>query len=543
MSFNQMGPTLPSISRSTGPKTLTTDIIDAWADRDDRIAVVAVDRSGAIFRGIRYSHIRESSNRFANAMATLNVRDGDVACVIMGRLPEWHTVLMGCAKLGVVALPGTVLLTSRDLAYRINLTGAKVVVAGPEQTAQIDAIRKECPSLTLFIVAGPAQPGWHSLSELLAAASSDTPPLISRQLTRPLIGYFTSGTTSKPKLVMRDHGYALAHAATGLFWMDLRPNDLHWTLSDTGWAKAAWGLLFPQLLLGTPMVLYDGAPAFDADAHLRLIEQLQVTTLCAPPTVYRLFAKMDLSKYDLSSIRHAIGAGEPLNPEAIRAWKDATGVIPLDGYGQTETINIVANTADAPVKYGSMGRPVPGYDVDIIDDDGNRQPNDQVGHIGVRLTEPWPPGLFRGYVDERGLDTHCFRNGWYYTGDTGSRDHEGYIWFVGRADDLITSAGYRISPFEVESILVEHPAVAESAVIGAPDEIRGEVVMAYVVLTRGYEPSTKLAEDLQEFCKANTAPYKYPRRIEFCVDLPKTVSGKIRRVELRQRARASAPSQ
>ena len=291
-------------------------------------------------------------------------------------------------------------------------------------------------------------------------------------------------------------------------------------------------MLFPQFLTGVAVVLYDGV-GFDAELHLNLIKKLNVTTFCAPPTIYRLFAQMDLSAYDLSSIRRSLGAGEPLNPEVIRYWEKQTGTTIADGYGQTETINIVANFPDQPVKFGSMGQPVPGFDVNIVDDAGTVLPTGEVGHIAVRLTDPWPPGLFAGYYTGGDLDKAAFRNGWYYTGDTATRDEDGYFWFVGRADDLISSAGYRISPFEVESALLEHAAIAESAVIGEPDETRGQLVVAYIILAADHEASDALAIEIQNFCKANTAPYKYPRKIHFVTELPKTISGKIRRVELR----------
>ena len=512
------------------------DVIDGWAARDDGTAVIAVSRDGGTVRHIPYSAFSESSNRFANALRGEGVRPGAFACVVMGRVPAWYTILFGCMKAGVVSMPGTNLLTAHDIEYRINHSRASVIVVTSEHCAKVDSIRAACPTLKTFIVVDGARDGWLSLERLLADASPviDRAAIPATRSTDMMMAYFTSGTTSMPKMVPRDHGYALAHAATGLFWMDLRRSDVHWSLTDTGWAKAAWGILFPQFLLGVPTVLYDGAPAFDADMHLKLIGKLGVTTFCAPPTVYRLFAQQDLSQYDLSGLRRSLGAGEPLNPEVMRVWKEATGTVIADGYGQTETINIVANFPSEEVRYGSMGKPVPGFDVDIVDDEGNRRPGEEVGHIAVRITDPWPNGLFHGYYTGGDLDTGSFRHGWYYTGDTARRDSDGYLWFVGRSDDLISSAGYRISPFEVESALIEHKAVAESAVIGKADETRGEIVKAYVILAKGYSPSEELARDIQEFCRNLTAPYKYPREIEFVDALPKTISGKIRRVELRQ---------
>jgi acetyl-CoA synthetase len=510
------------------------DVIDGRAEKDDRTAIISVDRTGERVETIRYSTLRDQSNRFCNAVREL-IRPSAYVCSIIGRIPAWHVVTIGCMKAGLVSMPGTNLLTAKDIAYRVRYSSAEAAIVALEHCDKIDAIRADCPTLKTFIVVDGRRDGWLSLDDLLADAS----PTLERQDSptrsdQAMMAYFTSGTTSLPKLVVRDHAYALAHAATGLFWMDLRKDDVHWSITDTGWAKAAWGMLFPQLLLGTPTVLYDGAGAFDADLHLKLIAKLGVSTFCAPPTAYRMFAQLDLSQYDLSSLRRCLSAGEPLNPEVVRYWKAATGTTIADGYGQTETINIVANFPDVPVRPGSMGKPVPGFDVDVIDDDGSRQPADTVGHIGVRITSPFPNGLFRGYSVPDGLDRSAFSNGWYYTGDMATRDQDGYIWFAGRADDLISSAGYRISPFEVESALLEHRAVAESAVIGKEDPVRGQIVKAFVILARDFAPSDALCKDIQEFCKAHTAPYKYPREIEFVESLPKTVSGKIRRVELRQ---------
>lgn len=518
------------------------DVIDAWAARDDRTAIIAVSRDGETVRHLPFSWFSEQSNRMANALRSLGVRQGEFACVVIGRVPEWYTVLFGCMKAGVVSIPGTSLLTAHDIEYRVNHSGAALVIVAPEHCEKVDSIRAGCPSLRHFIVAGGERAGWLSLEALLAGASPvlDRSAFPATRSSGMMMAYFTSGTTSMPKMVPRDHGYALAHVATGLFWQDLRPTDTHWSLTDTGWAKAAWGILFPQMVLGTPCVLYDGPTAFNADMHLQLIGKLKVTTFCAPPTVYRLFAQQDLSRYDLSSLRRSLGAGEPLNPEVMRIWEKATGTVIADGYGQTETINIVANFPGEEVRPGSMGRPVPGYDVDVVDDEGHRMPDEEVGHIAVRITEPWPAGLFHGYYEgEDRLDTRAFRNGWYYTGDTARRDRDGYLWFIGRSDDLISSAGYRISPFEVESALIEHEAVAESAVVGKPDETRGQIVKAYVILAKGYSPSEELAKDIQDFCRGITAPYKYPREIEFVDALPKTISGKIRRVELRQASQQS----
>lgn len=513
------------------------DVIAKRARENDKTALIAIDRSGENAVHHRYSDLDRLSNSFANALMALGAEKGDFAFVMIPRIVEWYQVLLGCTKTGVVAMPGTNLLTAKDIEYRINRADARLAIVTAEHADKVEQIRANCPSLEHLILIGERRDGWSTLEDMCA----DQPDTVDRN-TLPVTSadelmliYFTSGTTSMPKMVGRDHAYALAHSITGDYWMDLKEDDVHWTLTDTGWAKAAWGLLYPPLLAGAAVVLYDGE-GFDADMHLKIIAEQRVTTFCAPPTIYRVLAQKDLSEADFSSLRHCFGAGEPLNPEAMRSWKAATGCDIYDGYGQTETINIVANFPGMEIRAGSMGKPVPGITVDIIDDDGRVVPDDAVGHIGVQIADPWPPGLFYGYFRDDAVTAEAFRNGWYYTGDTATRDADGYIWFVGRSDDIISSASYRISPFEVESALVEHEAVLESAVVAKPDDIRGEIVMAYITLAPGFEASDDLAKDIQEFVKQQTAPYKYPRAIEFRDALPKTISGKIRRVELREEA-------
>jgi acetyl-CoA synthetase/medium-chain acyl-CoA synthetase len=353
----------------------------------------------------------------------------------------------------------------------------------------------------------------------------------------PAMIYFTSGTTGGPKMVLHTQAsYPFAHILTGKYWLDLQPDDLHWNLSDTGWAKAAYSNLFGPWRTGTAVFIQHSTGRFDAQETLRLLEQHGITTFCAPPTAYRMMVLEDLQRYNLSRLRHCVGAGEPLNPEVIAAWKAGTGLTIYDGYGQTETVILVANYPCLEVKPGSMGKPVPGFDVAIIDaDTGTVLPPGEEGDIAVRVKPQRPFGLFQEYWQNPEGTQNSFRGDWYITGDRGMCDADGYFWFVGRADDVIISAGYRIGPFEVESALIEHDAVAESAVVASPDEMRGAIVKAFVVLAPGQSPSATLAEELQEHVKRLTAPYKYPREIEFVSDLPKTISGKIRRIELRQR--------
>ena len=511
------------------------DVIDKRANEADKLAFITVNASGNDIKHFQFSDLSKISNQFANGLLDLGVKKRELAFVMIPRIAEWYAVMIGSCKLGVVTMPGTNLLTAKDIEYRINRSKATLAIVTSDNADKVDAIKDNCPTLQKLIVIGDVREGWYTFDQLTTNADEtlDQSQMEPTKASDLMMIYFTSGTTGMPKMVPRDMAYAHAHTITGEYWMDLQEDDIHWTLSDTGWAKAAWGMLYAPWQMGAAMVLFNGT-GFDAELHLRLIEKLEVTTFCAPPTVYRVFAQMDLSKYNLSSIRHAIGAGEPLNPEVIKVWKEATAADIYDGYGQTETINIVANYPCVPVRPGSMGKPVPGVDVQIVDDNGKQVDVDAIGHIAVRITDPLQPGMFPGYWEDAEATAKCFKNGWYLTGDNGTVDADGYFWFVGRSDDIITSSGYRISPFEVESSLLEHPAVLESAAIGKPDEMRGEIVKAFIILADGYQASDELTVEIQNFMKQHTAPYKYPREIEYVNALPKTISGKIRRVELRQ---------
>jgi acetyl-CoA synthetase len=362
-----------------------------------------------------------------------------------------------------------------------------------------------------------------------------------------MILFFTSGTVSYPKMVVQPMSYGLGHVATARFWHDLRPGDRHWTVTDTGWAKAAWGGLFGQFHERATVVQVAPGGKPDADMILRLLKDARITSFCAPPTLYRLLVQADLPAYDLSGLRHCTSAGEPLNPEVIRAWREGTGGLTVyDGYGQSETAVLVANYRAVEVRPGSMGKPVPGWTVDVLDEAGAPAENDVVGSIAVRVAEGAAPGyerpvgLFDGYRDDDAANERAFRDGWYYTGDKAWRDSDGYLWFEGRDDDVITSSAYRIGPFEVESALIEHPAVMEAAVVGKDDPERTQIVTAFVILTEGHVAGDELAAELQRHTRELTAPYKYPREIHFVAELPKTVSGKIRRGELRQRLKDEA---
>jgi acyl-coenzyme A synthetase/AMP-(fatty) acid ligase len=514
------------------------DVVDAWAAREpDRLALLAVDPAGASPRRLSFRDLARASNRAANFLAAQGIGRGDRVFLMLPRVPEWHVAMLGCIKLGAVPMPGTSLLTGRDITFRIQRAGAVAAIVDQDGVPKVDEARETCETLRTSICVGPgAGAGWLDWAEGLERASDAPPDPVPTLADDPLVLYFTSGTTGYPKMVLHTQAsYGIGHEITARFWQDLHPGDLHWTITDMGWAKAAWGKLFGQWRMGAAVFLWDVRGRMDLDRTLRLIGEHGVTTFCAPPTIFRAAVLEDLSVYDWGRLRHVVAAGEPLNPEVIRVWREATGLTIHDGYGQTETVNLVANYRCLPVREGSMGKPTPGFDVRIVDDDGVPLGPGQTGHIGVRVAPERPVGLFREYWRDEDATRNSVRGEFYDTGDTAYTDDEGYLWFVGRADDVITSSAYRIGPFEVESALVEHRAVAEAAVVGKPDPLRGEIVKAYVALKPGYEPSPELVRDIQDFVKRITAPYKYPREIEFVDELPKTVSGKIRRVELRQR--------
>jgi acyl-coenzyme A synthetase/AMP-(fatty) acid ligase len=519
----------------------TRDVVGRWAQRNpSKLALVAVDPNGESRREISFGELRRGANRVANALNALGVAAGERAFVMLPRVPEWYEVLLGMFATGVVPMPATTLCTPRDIEYRVNQAEATVAVTDDEGAAKVEEVLERCPTLKHLIVVADQLPSgsWMTYRGALEEASDGAPQARPTSKDDPLLIYFTSGTVAYPKMVLHTHAsYGIGHEITARFWQDLTPSDLHWTVSDTGWAKAAWGKLFGQWRLGAAVFLWDQRGKMDPGQCLGILAGSGVTTFCAPPTLFRAFVLQDLKAFDLSRVRHSVSAGEPLNPEVIKVWKEATGTTIYDGYGQTETVNIVANYPCLPVKPGSMGKPTPTFDVDVVDDHGQRLGAGEEGHIAIRVEPDRPVGLMKEYWRDPEATAKVFRNGWYYTGDRATRDEDGYLWFVGRTDDVIISASYRIGPFEVESALVEHPAVAESAVVAKPDPERTNIVKAFVVLAPGHEPSEQLAAELKEHCKRVTAPYKYPREIEFVAELPKTISGKIRRVELRDRER------
>ncbi len=505
------------------------------AEHPDKVALIGVEPDGTTINRYTFAELSELAHRMAHLLTSAGVRRGERVFVQLPRIVEWYAALLGCFQVGAVPMPGTTQLMPKDQQYRIQRAGAVAVICDADGAARFDQVAADCPTVQARFVVADTRAGWTTLGDGLAAMPGEPAAVADTGPDDPLLLYFTSGTTAGPKMVQHVGSYALGHEITARFWHDLTPDDVHWTVSDTGWAKAAWGKLFGQWIIGSTVVMWNIVGKPDFDRMLRLIGELGVTSFCVPPTLYRAFAQMDLSGYDWSSLRHCTSAGEPLNPEVIDIWRNATGTVPYDGYGQTESVCLVANYPALPVKPGSMGRPAPGMDVDVVDDHGKVCADGEEGHIAVR-TDPWPVGLFRGYWQDETRSAEVFQNGWYYTGDRAYRDGDGYLWFVGRADDVILSAAYRIGPFEVESALIEHPAVAEAAVVGKPDPDRGNIVKAFVILAPGYQGSDALTAEIQEHVKSITAPYKYPREIEYVDELPKTISGKIRRVELRERA-------
>jgi acetyl-CoA synthetase/medium-chain acyl-CoA synthetase len=512
------------------------DVVDRRAREADGPALLWRDAAGAE-RRLRWSDASGGSNQAAHLARALGVRPGDPVIVMLPRVPEWHLVLVGLLKAGALVIPSSTQLRPKDLLYRAQHSGAVAIVAGPESQAAVDAARGELSGVRHFLFRGAegARPpaGWECLATALASQPGDAGAQHATRARDPALVYYTSGTTGPPKAVLHDHGYTWSQRYTARFWHGVRAGERLWTTSDTGWAKAAYGVLFGPWSEGAEVVLYHGR--FEPRAELDFLAEIDPHVFCAPPTEFRLLVKEDLSGLRLPRLREVVSAGEPLNPEVIRAWKDATGQTIRDGYGQTETILLVGNFPGMPVKPGAMGLPMPGHDVQVIDAQGAPTPPHEVGDIALRGD---PPSLFREYWKDAKATARCRRGEWYLTGDRAYRDEDGYFWFVGRDDDVIISAGYRIGPFEVESALIEHPSVLEAAAVAAPDADRGAVVMAYVVLRPGVRGDTALASQLQQHVKQVTAPYKYPRRIEFVDALPKTVSGKIRRVELRERAKS-----
>jgi len=510
------------------------DVVDALGRaQPDKLAMLHIAED-MTERRFTFQDIKKESARAANYFKSLGIQRGDRVMLVLKRHYQYWFAMMGLHKLGAVAIPATNQLLEKDFTYRFNAANVKAILctADGDVSDAVDAAAAKCPCVEHKILVNGKKPGWHDFNEEYAIFSSrfrrsDDSPCGSD----PMLMYFTSGTSGYPKLAAHNYKYPLGHFITAKYWHRVNPDGLHLTISDTGWAKSAWGKLYGQWLCEAPIFVYD-FDRFDAEKILPMFAKYQITTFCAPPTMYRMLAKQDLSRFDLSSIEHASTAGEALNPEVYRQFQKATGLSIMEGFGQSESTLIIGNLNGHDHKLGSMGKPVPLYDVHLLDIEGKEVDTGETGEICINIQNGLPCGLAYCYEGNEEVTADTWRDGFYHTGDLAWRDEEGFYWYVGRADDVIKSSGYRIGPFEIENVIMELPYVLECGVSAAPDEVRGQVVKASIVLVKGYEGSDDLKKEIQNYVKRRTAPYKYPRIVEFKEFLPKTVSGKIIRKKL-----------
>ncbi len=510
------------------------DIVDEIADKyPEKLAMLHIDKNH-FERRFTFKDIKRASNQTANYFASLGIKKGDKVMLVLKRHYQFWFCMVALHKLGAIAIPATNQLKEHDFEYRYNAAGVKaIVITSDGDVADIaESAAKKCSQVETKIIVGTPKDGWHDFNEEYVRFSGKFERTEDSSAgDEAALMFFTSGTTGNPKMASHKHTYALGHYVTAKYWHCCERDGLHLTISDTGWGKSLWGKLYGQWLCEGAVFVYD-FDRFDAADILPMFAKYRITTFCAPPTMLRMFIKDDLSKFDLSSIHHITTAGEALNPEVFKQFKLATGLEIMEGFGQTETTLTICNLRGTTPKIGSMGKASPQYDVDIVDPDGNSLPDGETGEIVIHTDKSVPCGLFREYYldDEKTQD--AWHDGMYHTGDTAWRDEDGYFWYVSRIDDVIKSSGYRIGPFEIESVIMELPYVLECGVSAAPDEIRGQVVKASIVLTKGTQPSEELKKEIQEYVKSHTAPYKYPRIVVFCDELPKTISGKIQRNKL-----------
>jgi len=510
------------------------DIVDGIADKyPDKLAMLHVDRD-MVERRFTFKDIKRASAQCANYFTSLGIKKGDRVMLILKRHYQFWFAMVALHKLGAIAIPATNQLKEHDFIYRYDAAGVSAIICTADGDVSEIAERaaEKCPTVKTKILVNGTREGWHDFNAeypLFSGKFERTPETSAGD--EIALMFFTSGTTGNPKMAAHKHTYALGHFVTAKYWHCVERDGLHLTISDTGWGKSLWGKFYGQWLCEGGVFVYD-FDRFDANVILPMFAKYNITTFCAPPTMLRMMIKEDLSKFDLSSIHHMTTAGEALNPEVFRQFEAATGLQIMEGFGQTETTLIIANLRGTTPKLGSMGKASPQFDIDIVDPDGNPVPNGEVGEIVVRTNKEIPCGLYRGYYRDEERTAESWYDEMYHTGDTAWRDEDGYFWYVSRIDDVIKSSGYRIGPFEIESVIMELPYVLECGVSAAPDEVRGQIVKASIVLTKGTVPTEELKKDIQNYVKEHTAPYKYPRLIVFREDLPKTISGKIQRNKL-----------
>ncbi|MCR5434425.1 MAG: AMP-binding protein [Bacteroidaceae bacterium] len=515
------------------------DVMDVWAqEQPGKLALLWTNDQGVEIR-TSFGELKEQTDQAASYLQTLGIGKGDPVMLILKRRYEWWVVMLALHKLGAVVIPATHMLTKHDVVYRNTRASVKAIICVDDAYVmeQIALAKPESPSVSCYVAIGQNIPdGFHDYLEEIQKAPKFQKPAFVNTNDDTMLMYFTSGTSGEPKMVAHDFLYALGHLSTGVFWHNLHEGSLHLTVADTGWGKAVWGKFYGQWFAGAAVFVFDHEK-FNADTLLRQISKYKVTSFCAPPTIYRFMIREDLSRYDLSSLEYCTTAGEALNPAVYEKFYEKTGIRMMEGFGQTETTMTLGTFPWMTPKPGSMGVPNAQYDIDLLRADGTSCEDGEKGEIVVRVGEKKPIGLFKEYYRDPELTREAWHDGVYHTGDMAWRDEDGYYWFEGRIDDVIKSSGYRIGPFEVESALMTHPAVVECAITGVPDDIRGMVVKATVVLGKEWKDKAgdELIKELQQHVKRETAPYKYPRIVEFVDELPKTISGKIRRVEIRQK--------
>lgn len=514
------------------------DVIDKYAQTmPEKEALLWVNDKGEEKR-VTYRAFKNVSDQCAAFLQGIGVKKGDRVLLILKRRVEWWYTMVALHKLGAVAIPATHMLTEKDIIYRCHMAGISCIIAcgDPIILGNVQGARKYCPTLRHCVSIGPTVPnGWYDYWRGLQEADAFERPECN-SVADDFLLYFTSGTTGEPKMVMHDFSYPLAHILTAKYWHNVHEGSLHFTLADTGWGKAVWGKFYGQMISGGTVFIYDYEGQFKPADLLKIMQDYHITSFCAPPTIYRFLIREDISSYDLSSLEYCTTAGEALNPSVFDEWQQKTGIMIYESYGQTETTLVVGTYPWVKPKPGAMGVRNPQFDIDVVDDEGNSVPAMEHGELVIRIGNKKPLGLFKGYYRDEEMTKERIVNGIYYTGDIVYRDEDGYLWFVSRADDVIKTSGYRVGPFEVESALMTHPAVVECAITAVPDEIRGQIVKATIVLADDYKSKAgdELAKELQNHVKHETAPYKYPRVVEFVDELPKTISGKIQRYKLKK---------